>query len=145
MQHLVSWNCFTKSVCMYICLSFHTHASKPFTWSTKAACVHIIKAKQSLHCTYTQASSASKFLSPSKTGNSNHPQTLKPAFLVNSSGILQGLIGTQEMLILSFEKWAWPFLMRIKMKSIQRLCWKIFQRILWQKDYKTVKKIFLCV
>ena len=66
--HLVSWNCFTKSVCvcvcmyvcMYICLSFCTHVSKPFTWSLKAACIQTIKAKQSLYYTHTQVSSPPK-------------------------------------------------------------------------------------
>jgi len=47
-------------VCMYICLSFCTHVSKPFTWSLKAACIQIIKAKQSLYYTQTQVSSALK-------------------------------------------------------------------------------------
>jgi len=79
---LVSWNCFTISVCvyvcmyvcmyiclsvyvcmyvcMYICLSFRTHVSKPFTWSLKAACMQTINAKQSLYYTHAQVSSASK-------------------------------------------------------------------------------------
>ena len=64
---LVSWNCFMKSVCVYVSmhvaifvLPFCTHVSKPFTWSLKAACIQIIKAKQSLYYTYAQVSSALK-------------------------------------------------------------------------------------
>ena len=63
------------------------------------------------------------FFSGLKTGRSNHPQTLRPAFLVDFPGILQlknsvlGLIGTQEMRISSFEKWAWPIFMQTKIKS----------------------------
>jgi len=41
--------CVCVCVCMYICLSFRTHVGKPFTWSLKAACIQIIKAKQSLY------------------------------------------------------------------------------------------------
>ena len=36
-------------VCMYICLSFCTYMSKPFTWSLKPARIQTIKAKQSSH------------------------------------------------------------------------------------------------
>ena len=52
------------------------------------------------------------FLSQSKTGRSDRPQTSKPAFLVDSSGVLQpknsilGLMGIQGMRISSFGKWA---------------------------------------
>ena len=45
---------------MYICLSFHTHVTKPFTLSLKAACIQTIKAKQSLYYTHAQVSSALK-------------------------------------------------------------------------------------
>jgi len=62
----VSWNCFTKSVCVYacifVCLSAPTWVSmsKPFTWNLKAACKQTIKAKQSLYYTHAQASSPLK-------------------------------------------------------------------------------------
>ena len=64
--------------------------------------------------TYIQVSFCSKvgFFSGLKMGHSDHPQTSRPAFLVNFSSVLQlkntvlGLIGTQEMRILLFEKWA---------------------------------------
>ena len=74
-----------------------------------------MKAKQSLYYTYTQVSSASKGVCvffQSKIQHSNLPQISNPAFLVDFSGIPQpknnvlGLIGTQEILILLFEKWA---------------------------------------
>ena len=113
-------------VCMYICLSFCTHVSKPFTWSLKAACIQTIKAKQSLYYTHAQVHETlleGVFLSQSKTGRSDHPQTLKPAFLVNFSGTIQlknsivGLMGLQGMRISSFVKWAWPVLTWTKMKS----------------------------
>ena len=63
--------------------------------------------------TYIQVSFSSKvgFFSGLKTGCSDHLQTLRPAFLVNFSGVLQlkntvlGLTGTQEMRISLFEKW----------------------------------------
>ena len=72
-------------VCMFVCLSFHTHVSKSFTLSMKAACIQTIKAKQSLHYTYAQVSSASKvgFFSQLKKWYSEHPQTLRLAFLVD--------------------------------------------------------------
>ena len=98
--------------------------SKPFTGSLKAACIQTIKAKQSLYYTHTQVSSASKVdFSQSKTGCSDCPQTSRPAFLVNYSGILQaknsvlGLIGKQGMHILLFGKWTQPILTQTKMKS----------------------------
>ena len=64
--------------------------------------------------TYIQVSFGSKvgFFSKLKTGPSDHPQILRPAFLVDFSDVLQlkntilGLIGTQEMCISLFEKWA---------------------------------------
>jgi len=64
--------------------------------------------------TYIQVSFTLKvgFFSGFKTGCSGHPQTSKPAFLVDLSGVLQlkntvlGFIGTQEMRILLFKKWA---------------------------------------
>ena len=64
--------------------------------------------------TYVHVSFSLKvgFFSGFKMGHSGHPQTLRPAFLVNFSGVLQlkniilGFIGTQEMHILSFKKWA---------------------------------------
>ena len=72
-----------------------------------------IKAKQRLYYTNAQVSSTLKvgFFPESKTWCSDCPQTLRPAFLANLSGILQlknavlGLIGAQEMRISSFEKW----------------------------------------
>ena len=68
--------------------------------------------------TYIQVSFCSKvgFFSGLKTGRSDHPQTLRPAFLVNCSGILQlkntalGLIGTQEMCISSLKSGHDPYL-----------------------------------
>ena len=64
--------------------------------------------------TYMQVSFSVKvaFFSGFKMGRSDHPQTLRPAFLVDLSGILQlkktvlNLIGTQEMRISLFKKWA---------------------------------------
>ena len=121
----VSWNYFTKSVhvfvCMYICLSFRVHVSKPFAWSLKAACMQTIKAKQSLYYTHAQVSSPSKacFFPNQKPD----PQTSKPAFPDNFSGVIQpknsvlGLMGLQGMHISSFGKWAWPVFTRTKMKS----------------------------
>ena len=61
--------------------------------------------------TYIQVSFTLKvgFFSRFKTGRSGHPQTSRPAFLVDFSGILQlkntalGLIGTQEVCISSFK------------------------------------------
>jgi len=75
--------------------------------------------------TYIQVSFSSKvgFFSGLKMGHSYHPQTSRPAFLVNFSGILKlkntilGLIDTQEMCISLFEKWAWPVLTQTKMES----------------------------
>ena len=87
--HTHSQQCFNYN--MYICLSFHTHVSKSFTWSLKAACIQIIKAKQSLYYTHAQASSASK--------------------------VCFFPYGKQGMRISSFVKWAWPVLTRAKMKS----------------------------
>ena len=63
--------------------------------------------------TYIQVNFCLKvgFFSGLKTGHSDHPQTSRPAFLVDFSGILQlkntvlGLIGTQEMCISLFERW----------------------------------------
>ena len=63
--------------------------------------------------TYIQVSFCSKvgFFSRLKTRRSDHPQTLRLAFLVDFSGTLQlkntvlGFIGTQEMRISLFEKW----------------------------------------
>ena len=57
--------------------------------------------------TYIQVSFCSKvgFFSGLKTGRSDHSQTLRAAFLVDFSAVLQlknsvlGLIGTQEMCI----------------------------------------------
>ena len=74
--------------------------------------IQTIEAKQSLYYTHAQVSSASKmgFFPQSKTWCSNLPQTSRLAFLVDFSGILQpknsmlGLIGSQEMLISSFEE-----------------------------------------
>jgi len=75
--------------------------------------------------TYIQVSFSLKvdFFSGFKTGHSGHPQTSRPAILVDFSGVLQlkntilGCIGTQEMSILSFKKWVLPVLMQMKMKS----------------------------
>ena len=63
--------------------------------------------------TYIQVSFSLKvgFFSEYKIGHSGHPQTLRTAFLVNFSSVLQlknmvmGFIDTQEMRILSFKKW----------------------------------------
>jgi len=113
-------------VCMYICLYFHTHVSKPFTWSLKVTCIQTLKAKQNLYyiqvCT-GKLSFEGMFLSQLKTRRSDHPQTSKPAFLVNFSCVLQpknsllGLMGLQGLRISSFRKWAWPVLTWTKMKS----------------------------
>ena len=90
------------------------------------------------------------FFSKLKTGHSDHPQTLWPAFLVNFSGILQlkntvlGLIGAHEMRISSFEKWACPVLTRTKMKSSPEALLENFRKNK-TTDYKTVEKIVLCV
>ena len=64
--------------------------------------------------TYIQVSFSSKvgFFSGLKTGHSDHQQTSSPTFLVDFSGLPQlkntilGLLGTQEMRISLFEKWA---------------------------------------
>ena len=61
---------------------------------------------------YIQVSFSLKvdFFSGFKTGHSGHPQTSRPTFLVDFSGILQlintilSFIGTQEMHILSLKK-----------------------------------------
>ena len=91
---LVSWNYFTKGVCMYACIYICLSAPKwanLLLWSMKAACIQTIKANQSLNYTHTQVSSASKasFLHQSKTRYSDRPQTSRPAFLVGFSGVIQ--------------------------------------------------------
>ena len=116
---LVSWNYFTKNVCvyvcmycmyvcmnvcMYVCMYVRMHVCmyvcmyvifvclSASTWanllSMEVACRKAIKAKQS---TYAQVSSALKvgFFPESKTWNSDRSQTLRLAFLVNFSGVLQ--------------------------------------------------------
>ena len=81
---------YEKCVCMYICLFFYTHASKPFTWSLKAACMQTIKAKQSIHVQVLyKLCLKGVFLSQLKSGCCNRPQTSKPAFLLYFLGILQ--------------------------------------------------------
>ena len=115
--------CTMMYVCMYACIFvyFPHPREQAFYWSLKAACIQIIMAKQNL-C-YTKLCLEGMFLSQSKTGRSDRTQTSKPAFLVDSSGILQpknsvlGLMGLQGMRISSFGKWAWPILTRTKMKS----------------------------
>ena len=116
-------------LCMYICLFFRTHVSKPYIWSLKAACIQIIKAKQSVYYTHAQASSASKvcFFPYGKQGRrSDSPQTSKPAFLVDSSGVLQpknsvlGLISLQGMhaYLVGWKVSVTGILTQTKMKSI---------------------------
>ena len=120
---LVSWNCFTKSVCvcMYTCI--FAFLSVP-TWTN----ILSIKAgKESLYYyVYAQVSSALKVgffpeLKPGVVIASS--QTLRPAFLVNFSGILKlkttvlHLVSIQGMRISLFGKWAWPTFTQTKMKS----------------------------
>ena len=60
-------------------------------------------------CTGNELCLEGVFLSQSKTRRSDRPQTSKPAFLVDSSGILQpkiSVLGLLEMRISSFGKWA---------------------------------------
>ena len=112
---LVSWNCFTKSVpvcsyvCMYICLSFRTHVSKPFTWSLKAACMQTIKAKQSLYYTHAQVSSPLKacFFPNRKPGIAT---ILRLQLFRRPAPKKQRTRphGPPGMRILSCGKWAWP-------------------------------------
>ena len=108
----------------------------------KAAHIQEIKAKQSLYNTYAQAYKLclkASFFSGLKTGWSNSPQTLNLAFIAVFTAVSQlkntkvVLSGSQEMHISLFEKWEWPILE------------KNFQRIMQQKDYKTVEKLFLCI
>jgi len=132
---------YVRTVCIYVCMSPHTHVNKPITWSLKAACIQT-KAKQSLHYTYAQVSSASKvFFFP---GCSDH---LGLAFLVDFSGTLQpknsvlGLMDIQGMRILSFGKWAWPILTQTKMKSSQEA---LLEEISKNNMIQVYKRIFLC-
>ena len=78
-------------VYLYVCFSFHTHNSKPFNHESSLYTSTVIKAQQCLHCTYAQVSSALKlgFFPRLKTWCSNCSQTLRQAFLLNFSGILQ--------------------------------------------------------
>ena len=63
------------------------------------------------------------FFSGLKTRRSDHPQTSRPASLVDFSGVLQlkntvlGLIDTHEMQISLLEKLAWPVLMQMRIKN----------------------------
>ena len=85
---IVLWRvCVCMYACMYACMYvylfvFPHQREQTFTWSLKAACIQIIKAKESLYYTHAQVSSV--FLSQLKTRRSDHPQTSKPAFLIDS-------------------------------------------------------------
>ena len=102
-------------VCMYVCMYFVFPHPCEQTFYLKAACIQTIKAKQIkpiLHSCTGKLCLEGVFLSLSKTRHSDRPQTSKPAFLVDSSGILQlknsllDLMGLQGMRISLFGKWA---------------------------------------
>ena len=84
-----------KCVCLFARLFVfqQPHKQTIIALSCKSSLYAKLKAKQSLYYTYAQVrvSSASKvgFFPISKTWCSNHSQTLRPAFLVDFSGILQ--------------------------------------------------------
>ena len=113
--------CVCIYVCMYVCMYNHLFAfphprEQTFYLKLQSSLYTNNKGyrKPILHSRTGKLSFEGIFLSQSKTGSSDHPQTSKPAFLVNFSGVLQaknsalGLMGLQGMRISLFVKWAWP-------------------------------------
>ena len=130
--------CVCVYVCMYVYLFVFLHPREQTFYLKLESSLYTNKkglTKPILHSCTGKLCLEGEFLSQSKTGHSDRPQTLKPAFLVDSSGVLQlknsvlGIMGIQGMCISSFGKWAWPVLMQTKMKSSWRLCWKNFKTI----------------
>ena len=104
---LVSWNCFTKRVCVYYLFVFPHPREQIFYLKRESS--------PSLYYTYVQESFASK-VAQLRNWSSDHPQTLRPSFqatffrrsTTEKQRRLLGLKSIQKMCISSFGKWAWP-------------------------------------